>query len=170
MIPRPLSLAALAATLCLAACATTQQVDPSVAAALSAKGVNEGTYLKVTQARVLDYQDIYNLVQKDVPSNIIVGYLTSTRKVYNFSYAQLQSLRSAGASSQVLNYLSETQGFYGNNTVKQKSRAAQEQKGEYFNSPHYQDQQPFAYNYPEVDDWYDSGYEESLYSPFSFNN
>lgn len=169
MTPRPLHLAAIAASLCLAACASTPQVNPSVAAALSSKNVPQSTQAKVDQGQVLGYQDIKNLVQNDVPSNIIVGYLSSTRKVYNFSYSQLQGLRSAGASSQVLNYLSESQGFYGNNTPKQKSRTAMEQKGEYYNSPNYQNQQPFAYNQPEIDDWYDSGYEESLYSPFSFN-
>jgi hypothetical protein len=44
------------------------------------------------------------------------------------------------------------------------------QKAEYYNSPSYQVRQPFAYNAPAIDDWYDSGYEESLYSPFSFDN
>ena len=39
----------------------------------------------------------------------------------------------------------------------------------YYNTPGYQDQQPFAYNEPIADGFYDSGYEESLYSPFSFN-
>ncbi len=163
-----LSLLAVSA-LALAACASGPQVDPSVAAALNSRGVNEGTYLKVTQARVLDYSDVLNLVQKGVPTNVIVGYLQSTRKVYNFSYAQLQTLRSAGATPQLLNYLTESQGFYGNNTVKQKSRISGEQKDEYYNSPYYQDKQPFAANPPIIDDWYDSGYEESLNSPFSFN-
>ena len=37
------------------------------------------------------------------------------------------------------------------------------------NSKLNQDQQPFFYNAPLVDDWYDSAYTESCYSPFSFN-
>lgn len=157
------------AAILLASCATSQ-VDPSLAAAISSRGVNQGTYVKICQGQVLDYQDITNLVQKEVPSQTIVSYLQSTRKVYDLSYAQLDGLKSAGASSQLLNYLTETQGFYGNNTPKQKHRLVGEQKRAYYNSPYYQDQQPFAYNYPGVDDWYDSGYDESLYSPFSFNN
>lgn len=36
-------------------------------------------------------------------------------------------------------------------------------------TPGYQDEQPFAYNEPAIDGFYDSGYEESLYSPFSYN-
>jgi len=39
----------------------------------------------------------------------------------------------------------------------------------YYNTPQYQQEQPFAYDEPIVDDFYDSSYEESLYSPFSFN-
>ncbi len=168
MIAR-LSALALAVAL-FASCASTPQVDPAIATALSSRGVDQGTYIKVTQGRVLDYTDISNLVAKGVPSNIIVAYLQSTRKAYNFSYGELQTLKSEGATAQLLNYLTETQGFYGNNTPKQTARLSGEQKRAYYNSRYYQDQQPFAYNYPEVDDWYDSGYEESLYSPFSFNN
>jgi len=150
-------------------CASGPQVDPAVTAAVTSRGVDSGTALKMNNARALDYQDIDNLVSKGVPSNVIVGYLNSTRAVYNFSYSQLAGLKAAGATPQVLNYLSETQGFYGNNSPKQKAHAAKMQKDQYYNSPYYQDQQPFAYNAPAVDDFYDSGYEESLYSPFSFN-
>jgi hypothetical protein len=153
----------------LAACATTPQVDPAVTATLSSKNVSSDTQAKMNAGRVLDYNDILGLVQKDVPSNVIVGYLNSTRKVYNFSYGQLQSLKAAGATSQLLNYLTETQGFYGHNSPAQTARLHGEQKRAYFNTPLYQDQQPFAYNPPVIDDWYDSAYEESLYSPFSFN-
>lgn len=170
MLERLLRFSALAATgIFLAACASGPQVDPAVAAALSSRGVNQGTYLKVTQGRVLDYTDISNLVQQKVPTNVIVGYLTSTQKAYNFSYSQLQNLKAEGATPQLLNYLTETQGFYGNNSPKQHARLTGEQKRAYYNSPYYQDQQPFAYNEPIIDDWYDSAYEESLYSPFSFN-
>ncbi len=153
----------------LLGCASGPQVDPAVTSAASSRGVAPGTVQKMTAARPLDYGDISNLVAKGVPTNTIVGYLNSTRKVYDFSYAQLADLKSAGATPQLLNYLTETQGFYGNNSPKQKARTAKMQKGEYYNSPLYQDQAPFAYNQPIVDDWYDSGYEESLYSPFSFN-
>ena len=170
MIARLFRLSLLAAAgVFLAACASTPQVDPAIAAALSSRNVNQATYTKVVNGRVLDYNDIYELVQKGVPSQIVVSYLQSTQKVYNFTYGQLQSLKAAGATPQLLNYLSETQGFYGVNTPKQKARLSGEQKRAYYNTPGYQDQQPFAYNQPEVDDWYDSGYEESLYSPFSFN-
>jgi len=171
MIERLLRLFALAAvSVGLVACASTPQVNPSLAAAISARGVDQGTYLKICNGQALEYSDIQNLVQKGVPSQTIVSYLESTRKVYDFTYAQLSSLKAAGASPQVLNYLSETQGFYGNNTAQQKGRTLKEQKDRYYRTQYYQDEQPFAYNYPGVDDWYDSAYDESLSSPFSFNN
>ena len=167
MIAR-LSALALAVVL-LSSCASTQQVDPAIATALSSRGVDQGTYIKVTQGRVLDYTDISNLVSKGVPSSTITAYLQSTRKAYNLTYAELQGLKSEGATAQLLNYLTETQGFYGHNSPQQTAHLSGEQKRAYYNSKYYQDQQPFAYNQPEIDDWYDSGYEESLYSPFSFN-
>ena len=150
-------------------CASGPQGNPAVTAAASSRGVNTGTVLKMSNARVLDYDDIVNLTSKGVPSSTIVAYLNSTRKVYAFTYAQLAGLKSAGATPQLLNYLTESQGFYGNNSPRQKARVTGMQKAEYYNSPSYQVRQPFAYNAPMIDDWYDSGYEESLYSPFSFN-
>jgi hypothetical protein len=170
MIFRLLRLSLLAVPFALlAACATAPQTDPAVAATLSSHGVSSSTTAKMNAGQVLSYNDILGLVQKGVPSNVIVGYLNSTRKVYNFTYGELQSLKAAGATSQLLNYLTESQGFYGHNSPAQTARLKGEQKRAYFNSPGYQDQQPFAYNPPVIDDWYDSGYEESLYSPFSFN-
>ncbi len=48
MIAR-LSALALAVVL-LSSCASTQQVDPAIATALSSRGVDQGTYIKVTRA------------------------------------------------------------------------------------------------------------------------
>jgi hypothetical protein len=151
----------------LAACASTPQVNPALAASISAHGVDQGTYDKITQGQVLDYNDIRALVVKKVPTAIVIGYLQSTRKAYDFSYGQLQDLKSAGASPQLLNYLTETQGFYGVHTPRQTARLTGEQKRAYFNTPGYQSQGPF--NTPLIDEWADPGYEESLYSPFSFD-
>jgi len=151
----------------LAACAATPQVDPAMAAALSSRGVEQSTYMKVTQGSALDYDDILNLVRKDVPTHVIISSLQSTEKVYNFSYSQLQGLKSADASQQLLNYLTETQGFYGVNTPRQASRMTGEQRRAYYDTRGYQSQQPFGT--PMIDEWVDPGFEESLYSPFSFN-
>ena len=151
----------------LAACASTPQVDPAVVTALSSRGVDQSISSKVTQGSSLDYGDILDLVRKDVPTHIIISYLQSTEKVYNLDNAQLQGLENAGASSQLLNYLKETQGFYGVNTPRQAARLTGEQRRAYYDTPGYQAQQPFGT--PMLDEWVDPGYEESLYSPFSFN-
>jgi hypothetical protein len=169
MFRRSSLLLALAALSVLAGCASGPQVDPQITADLSARGVAPATYTKVYNARPLDYDDIRNLVVKKVPTQVIIGYLQSTEKVYDFTYGQLHSLRAAGATPQLLNYLSETQGFYGYNPPAAAARTKKVQKDAYYNDRYYQDEQPFAYNEPIIDDWYDSAYEESLYSPFSMD-
>lgn len=148
-------------------CASGPNVDPQITAAVAACHVNQQTYDKISNAEVLDYKDITALVQGHVPSHIIVGYLRSTQHVYDFNYAQLSALKSAGAKPHLLNYLTETQGFYGNNMpVKSGGKTPKYVQD---NSKLNQDKQPFFYNAPVVDDWYDSAYTESSYSPFSFN-
>jgi hypothetical protein len=166
-----LSTLQVAAAFCLlifcTGCATGPKVDPQITAAVAAAHVNKGTYDKVFNARTLDYADIMNLVKGHVPSHITVGYLRSTQKVYDFSYTQLASLKAAGAKPHLLNYLTETQGFYGNNVPKKPG--AKVPGYVKYNTKLNQDQQPFYYNAPLIDDWYDSAYTESCYSPFSFD-
>jgi hypothetical protein len=149
-------------------CANGPRVDPQVTASVSAHHVSGQTYNKMLRGAALDYNDLTQLVQQGVPANIIVGYLRSTESTYHFSYEQLQRLHQLGATPQLLNYLTETQGFYGNNAP---SRSQRSKVPKYIrrNSMLNQDKQPFFYNEPIVDDWYDSAYEESCYSPFSFN-
>jgi hypothetical protein len=144
-------------------------VDSQITDTLSSCGVTGSTYQKVYGGRALDYDDITNLVTAKVPSHIIVSYLQSTEKVYKLTPTQLSGLKSAGASPEVLNYLGETEGFYGYNPPAQADRKQQHQNDAYYNTQASQDEQPFGYNEPIIDDWYDSGYEESLYSPFSMN-
>lgn len=151
----------------LAACASTPQVNPAVATALSSRGVEQSTQTKVAQGSALNYDDILNLVRKQVPTHIIISTLQSTQRAYNFSSGQLEGLKAAGATTQLLNYLRETRGFYGVNTPKQAARLKGEQRRAYYDTPGYQAQQPFGT--PMIDEWVDPGYEESLYSPFSFN-
>jgi hypothetical protein len=159
--------ALLAVILFCGGCASGPKVDPQVTAAVAAANVNKITYDKVFNAMPLGYSDIMNMVKCHVPSHITVGYLRSTQKVYDFNYSQLASLKAAGAKPHLLNYLTETQGFYGNNQPKKTgSKTPSYVKN---NSPLEQDQQPFGYNAPLIDDWYDSAYTEASYSPFSFD-
>ena len=167
---KPLLLAASALAvipLLCTGCASGPQVDPQISSAVASHNVDKGTADKINGARPLDYGDIMNLVQAKVPTHIEVGYLRSTQRIYDFSYAQLSALKSAGAKPQLLNYLTETQGFYGNNMPQKKGQKVPKYVRD--NSKLNQDQQPYFYNAPLIDDWYDSAYTESCYSPFSFD-
>lgn len=163
----PLAASALLVSVLCVGCASGPNVDPQITAAVAAAHVNPETANKINAARPLNFQDILNLASGHVPTHIIVGYLRSTQQVYNFSYAQLSQLKAAGAKPHLLNYLTETQGFYGNNQPpKQGGKIPGDVK---YNTKLNQDQQPFYYNAPLIDDWYDSAYTESCYSPFSFD-
>lgn len=153
----------------LAACASGPAVNPSLTAAVAQAGVSGPTLAKMQSARALDFSDILLLVEKQVPTHIVESYLQSTESVYQFSPAQMTELRNAGASSQLLSYLSHTGGFYAAPSSSSSSGMSGAAERQATNSPLNQDQQPFAYNAPVVDYWYNSGYEESLYSPFSFD-
>ena len=152
----------------LSGCAS-NQISPQVSSTLASAGVGPSTTVKMQNGQALDYDDIVELVRKNVPTHIIVGYLQSTGKVYNFGPTQLQALKAQGASAELVNYLQETQGFYGKAPARRTSNPGGVPSPAYDNSPLYQDEQPFAYNEPLIDDWYNSAYEGSLYSPFSFN-
>ena len=158
---------ALLSVLVNSGCAGGPRVDPQITAAVTSANVNKFTSDKISNAQPLDYGDIKNLVTKHVPSHIIVGYLRSTQRVYDFSSAQLGGLKAAGAKPHLINYLSETQGFYANSSSRRSGRNIPQDVRD--NSKLNQDKQPFFYNAPIVDDWYDSAYTESCYSPFSFN-
>jgi hypothetical protein len=163
----PLAASALLVSVLCVGCASGPNVDPQITAAVAAAHVNPETANKINAARPLNFQDILNLASGHVPTHIIVGYLRSTQQIYNFSYAQLSQLKAAGAKPHLLNYLTETQGFYGNNQPpKQGGKIPGDVK---YNTKLNQDQQPFYYNAPLIDDWYDSAYTESCYSPFSFD-
>jgi len=164
---RPLLTAFFPALLLLSGCASGPRVDPQITSAVTAAHVNQATADKIAAARPLDYSDIINLVQARVPSHISVGYLRSTQRPYNFSASQLAALKAAGAKPHLLTYLSETEGFYG---PPPKTLAGNKvPKWIRNNSKLEQDQQPYFYNAPLIDDWYDSAYTESCYSPFSFD-
>jgi hypothetical protein len=169
MINRICVVLALAGSTLIVGC-TSNQGNPATAAALTARGVGPSTVVKVENGRHLNYDDILNMVQRGVPTQLIMGYLESTGSVYDFGPVQLNALKEEGASAQLINYLQETQGLYGRGSGSASSGQMQgSQSRSYYNTPLYQDQQPFAYNEPIIDGFYDSGYEESLYSPFSFN-
>jgi len=157
-----------AVAMLLVACSSAPQVNSAVLSAATSRGVAQSTESKMSNARALDLGDLENLVSKGVPSQTIIAYLTSIRQSFRFSPSQLAELQSDGADQQLLAYLRESSGFY-NSSAPRTAGHPLEPAGQYTNSRGYQNQQPFAYNEPAIDGFYDSAYEESLYSPFSFN-
>lgn len=95
----------LAAAL-LAGCATSATKVPApYLAVLQKKGVDPGTYTRISHGRILTYDDINNLVRKGVPGEKIVDYLKATRAPYVFSMAQINRLESAGADAALVKFL-----------------------------------------------------------------
>lgn len=167
--PTPLCIVLGVSALFLAACSSGPQVNPAVLSATTSRGVSQSTVRKMTNARPLDSGDLENLVSKGVPSSTIIAYLTSIRQTFRYTPEQLAGLKSDGADQQLLTYLRDTGGFYNAPSPARAATRPPGPAGQYTNSRGYQDEQPFAYNEPAIDGFYDSAYEESLYSPFSFN-
>ena len=153
----------------LVACSSGPQVNSAVLSAATSRGVAQSTEQKMSNARSLDLDDLENLVSKGVPSQTIIAYLTSIRQSFRLSPEQLAELQSDGADQQLLAYLRESPDFYNSSSAPRTAGHSQEPAGQYTNSRGYQNEQPFAYNEPAIDGFYNSAYEESLYSPFSFN-
>jgi hypothetical protein len=158
----------LLALLALAGCATTSQVDPKILGEFSNRGVSAVTVNKVRDGFPLTVAEVAECAQKGVPGPGLVSYLQSTRKAYNLSNADLAKLRAAGTPAPVIAYMRRSYDFYG------KGPNAVDQSHPYFSAENYNRyggnvNAPFAYAPPEADTFFDSGYEESLYSPFSFN-
>jgi len=158
----------LVAALVLAGCATTSQVDPKILAEFSKTGVPETTALKVRDGMPLSVADVASSAKAGVPGPGLVCYMQSTRKAYNLSNADISALRAAGTPAPVISYMQRSYGFYG------KGPNAADQSHPYFATENYNRyggaiKAPFAYAPPEIDTFFNSGYEESLYSPFSFD-
>lgn len=152
----------------LAACATLNQsqIDPKILNEFTTRGVPQETVFKVRDGMPLSVADVAASAKAGVPGPGLVSYMQSTRKAYNLSNADLGVLRAAGTPAPVINYMQRSYGYYG------KGPNAVDQSHPYFAGENYNRyggaiKAPFAYAPPQVDTFFDSGYEESLYSPFS---
>lgn len=149
--------------LALAGCATLQQsqVDPKVLNAFTSRGVSDTTVFKVREGLPLTVDQVAECAKKGVPGPGLVSYMRSTRKVYNLSRADQAKLKAAGTPQPVIDYMLATPGY------SMKGPKAIPQSHPYFNEERYNLEAPFAYAPPEADTFFNSGYEEGLYSPFS---
>jgi len=153
------------AALALAGCATLDrpQVDPKILNEFASRGVSAETQFKVRNGLPLTVGQVAEAAQKGVPGPGLVHYMQSTRKAYNLSNADLRQLRAAGTPPEVITYMRRSYNFY------TKGPLAVPQDHPYFHDERYQLEAPFAYAPPQVDTFFNSAYEDNLYSPFSFN-
>lgn len=151
----PLCLACAAFVL-LAGCATPQPSSPAYLRVLAQKGVNPGTYTRISHGRVLTYDDVVDLVKKGVPGEKIVGYLKATRAPYRFTQKQINGLINAGADATLVNYLGRGLGDYmqDQGNIPRPTPAPGVDApfiDPYFGDPYYMGPAPFFFGYP--DDW-----------------
>jgi hypothetical protein len=140
----------LAAAALLGGCATQNatRVSSPYLAVLQQKGVDPGTYARISHGRVLTYDDIYDLVSKGVPGDKIVDYLKATRAPYVFSRAQVNRLTAAGGGPVLSAFLlnpptkPNTDGF--DNPTTQAFL-----NSPYWRDPYYMDEGPTEFYFPE---------------------
>lgn len=149
--------------LLLAGCATTGQprLDPRIPAAFESRGVPPGIVSKVREGRPLTVDDVAECAAKGVPGPGLVSYMQSTRKAYDLSRADVARLESAGAPQPVVDYMRRSPSYHA------RGPRAVPQDHPYFTDDRYNLEAPFAYAPPMADTFFNSGYEEGLYSPFS---
>lgn len=145
-------LPALLAAMFLAGCATsTNKISAPYLAALREKGVDPGTYARISHGRVLTYNDISDLVARGVHDDKIVDYLKATRAPYVFTPAQINRLAAAGAGPELTAFLRNpptkpnTDGF--DNPTTQAFLHSP-----YWRDPYYMDATPMEFSYPAS--WY----------------
>ena len=124
-------------------------------------GINQNTYDKITNRRVLSYGDIYDLVKKGVPGPIIVTYLRSTHAPYRLTDDQLERLTDAGASADLVNYLGKSAGYFEATERDQTGRTGEWKNHPYYADPFFMGPPPFGYEWP--DEWGDPGWIETVY-------
>ena len=141
----PLLLVAVALT---AGCATqSTRVSSPYLTVLQQRGVDPGTYTRISHGRILAYDDIYDLVQKGIPGDKIVDYLKATRAPYVFSQQQINRLSAAGAGPVLVKFLEtpptkpNTEGF--DNPTTQAFL-----NSPYWRDPYYMDAGPIQFMFP----------------------
>lgn len=123
------------------------KVSAPYLAVLQQKGIDPGTYARLSHGRVLTYDDIYELVTEGVPGGKIVDYLKATRAPYVFSRAQINRLAAAGADQTLVQFLlspptkPNTDGF--DNATTQAFL-----NSPYWRDPYYMDAGPTQFYFP----------------------
>ena len=91
--------------LLLAGCQTVNRQDRAV---LRAHGVSQDVYDKMLYGDPLSLADVIELSQRAVPPGLIIHYMDETDTAYRLRKADVQHLRAAGVSEQVISYMLST--------------------------------------------------------------
>lgn len=138
----------LAAAL-LAGCASQgTKVSAPYLAVLQKRGVDPGTYARISHGRILTYDDIGDLVKIGVPGDKIVDYLKATRAPYVFSMPQINRLKSAGADAVLVKFL-ETPPTKPNTSGFDNPTTQAFLNSPYWRDPYYMDAGPMEFEFPE---------------------
>ncbi len=144
-----ITLSLILAAALLSGCATHEtKVTAPYLAVLQQRGVDPGTYARISHGRILTYDDIADLVAKGIPGDKIVDYMKATRAPYVFSMAQINRLKTAGAGPVLVKFLEapptkpNTQGF--DNPTTQAFL-----NSPYWRDPYYMDAGPMDFDFPE---------------------
>jgi hypothetical protein len=145
-----LTLGILAATFVLNSCTTMSpqaQTPSGILTQLSQRGVPASTVKRIQAGRVLDYDDITNLVKSGLSDKAVVAYLKSTHAPYKFTTPQLEKLSDAGAGSTLVNYLGQSSGYY-EATKRSQLGGSKWDNSPFFNDPFFWGAAPFDYGFP----------------------
>jgi hypothetical protein len=146
----------------LNACVTPRQSDrPQVLDKLQAMGVDQKTYAKIANHRVLGYDDIYELVRKRVPGPVVITYLRSTHAPYRLTNRQLERLTAGGASADLINYLGKSTGYFEATERSQTGKSGEWKNHPYYSDPFFMGPPPFGYEWPG--EWDDPGWIETVF-------
>lgn len=158
-----LRLLCLGLALCaLNGCVTPRESNrPQVLDKLLALGVDQKTYAKIANHRVLDDNDIYELVEKRVPGPVIISYLRSTHAPYRLTNRQLERLANAGASAPLVNYLGMSTGYFEATERNQTGQTGKWKNHPYYADPFFLGPPPFEYEWPG--EWDDPGWIEAVF-------
>jgi hypothetical protein len=96
----------------LAACGLSDQQKADYAS-VQRSGVSSAVYDKMVHGDPLSLYDIKSLSRARVSDGVILRYLRDRQTVYSLSTSDVESLRKAGVSQSIIDYMLQTPRFYG---------------------------------------------------------
>ncbi len=116
MMPKLPRLAVLVLPLFLTACGLSEQQKADYASVQRA-GVNSAIYDKMVHGDPLSLYDIKSLSRAGVSDGVILRYLRDQETIYSLSSNDVTSLRNAGVSQSIVDFMLQTPQRYGSPPV-----------------------------------------------------